>query len=96
MEVQGKKREITDFRNFFAGEGGGVGKPEEGGLNICKIVYWEKGEGGLQLQESGSVFCMPFHFQSFSSEDFSWRLGKNPSSGNNLVIAEIFSFSPDK
>lgn len=43
-----KKREMTDFRNFFAGEGGGVGKPEERGLNICKIVYWEKG-GGLQL-----------------------------------------------
>lgn len=40
---------MTDFRNFFAGEGGGVGKPEKGGLNICKIVYWEKGGGGLQL-----------------------------------------------
>lgn len=39
---------------------------------------------------------MPFHFQSVSSEDFSWRLGKNPSTGNNLVIVEIFSFSPDK
>jgi len=95
MEVQGKKSEMTDFRNFFAGEGGGVGKPGEGGLNICKIVYWEKG-GGLQLCESGSVFRMPFHFQSVSSEGFSWRLRKNPSTGNNLVVAEIFSFSPDE
>lgn len=53
---------MTDFCNFFAGEGGGVGKPEKGGLNICKIVYWEEGGVGSN-SESGSVFCMPFHFQ---------------------------------
>lgn len=89
---------MTDFCNFFAGEGGRVGKPEEGGLNICKIVYWEeKGGGGwVGRPLTLSVFRTPFHFQSVSSEDFSWRLGENPSTGNNLVIVEIFCFSPDK
>lgn len=82
---------MTDFRNFFAGERGRVGKPEEGGLNICKIVYREeRGEGGSNSERT------QFHFQSMSSEDFSWRLGKNPSTGNNLVIVETFRFSPDE
>lgn len=52
---------MTDFRNFFAGEGGGVGKLEEGGLNICKIVYWEK-RGGcptLRVRERIS-YAVPF------------------------------------
>lgn len=54
-----EKREMTDFRNFLAGgggEAGGVGKAEEGGLNICKIVYWEKSVGGeASNSESWSV-----------------------------------------
>lgn len=44
----------------------------------------------LRVRECIS-YAIPF------SKDFSWRLGeKNLSTGNNLVIVEIFSFSPDK
>lgn len=70
-----------------------LGKPEEGGLNICKIVYWEKGGEAPTLRVGEHVlYAVPFS----ELRIFSWRLGKNPSIGNNLVIAEIFSFSPDK
>lgn len=65
MEVQGEKREMTDFRNFFAGEGGGVGKPEKGGLNICKIVYWEKGGAGSNSESQGAYFVCHSIFKGF-------------------------------
>lgn len=91
---------MTDFRNFFGGDGGGRSgcKPEEGGLNTCKIVYGEKGWGarGRPCPESGGVDCACRSTSRVLAQDCSWRLGKNPSTGNNLVIAEIFGFSPDK
>lgn len=56
---------MTDFRNFFAGEGGGVGKPEKGGLNICKIVYWEKGGAGSNSESQGVYFVCHSIFKGF-------------------------------
>lgn len=63
-------------------------------MQNCLLGEREGGE--LHVGEAGSVFRMLFHLQSGSLEGFSWRLGRKPSTGNNLVIAEIFSFSADK
>lgn len=84
---------MTDFRNFFAGEGGGVGETRGRRFKYMQnCLLGERGEAPTLRVGEHVLYAVPFS----ELRIFSWRLGKNPSIGNNLVIAEIFSFSPDK